>query len=262
MQKVNTFQLYSLGYEIAALKKLGSSSVRFGDIMFPLMSARTEIESLLNSTAIIVRTSKSAAVQLISAISAAVPLSYVDAFKLDHDRVIESWEIISISEAAKRFETVLAEELNTLDTYAVAQKGAYSTHELITNAQVIFPPNVRGRLPPQTVSDICEAGRCLAFENPTASAFHIMRAIESMILAYHKKITGNDAPSRMRNWGIYINKLRADDKHDPKIVNFLEHIKDSYRNPISHPEATLTIEEVLVLLGASTSLITQIALAL
>jgi len=39
-----------------------------------------------------------------------------------------------------------------------------------------------------------EAGRCLAFDLPTACAFHICRATEALMLTYYEALTGNAWP--------------------------------------------------------------------
>lgn len=83
-----------------------------------------------------------------------------------------------------------------------------------------------------------------------------------MLLAYYELVTESKAPTRMRNWGVYIKNLRATGKADPKILDFLDHIRETYRNPISHPEATITTDEMLVLFGVATAAIVQIAIAL
>lgn len=260
MRRVNTYSFFTLGKCLAPLKNL-EEGARIVPALVVLFQARSEVESLLNNNVVSVRICRHAAKELITEISGVVPTDFTEAMKIDKDKKFEWYAAYKIKEAAAKFETVLAEELNIVDTYAVAQKGAYSTAELIANAEIIFPEKVRSKLPSQTIHDIREAGKCLAFETPTASAFHIVRAVESVILAYFTKVTGKDAPTRMRNWGLYIKLLRDSGKSDPKVVNFIEHIKDNYRNPVTHPEAVLTVDEVQVLLGAACSAISQMTAA-
>lgn len=260
MRRVNTFLLFTLGRDLAPIQRLEPNSTVYGDALWPLLNARMQVESLLTNETIALRTCRQSAIQLNSAITNVIPADIREAYEKDKSEIVNWWYVNQIIEAAKKFETVLAEELNLLDTYAVAQKGAYSTPELVSNAEVIFPENIRAKLSMQTIQDIRQAGKCLAFETPTASGFHIVRAVESVILAYFQKVTGKQPPTRMRNWGLYIKALRSHAGSNPKILDFLEHIKNSYRNPVSHPEATLSIEEVQILLGVATSAISQMAL--
>ena len=91
---------------------------------------------------------------------------------------------------------------------------------------------------------INQAGRCLAFEVPTAALFHMFRAADSVLRRWYKQVTGVEPKVKMRNWGTYIRKLRECGV-DEKILSALEQIKELHRNPVIHPEAQISIEEVL-----------------
>lgn len=262
MRRINTFMLYSLGKELTPLHKIKERDAKYRDVMFQIFDARIQVNALLANDILSVRTCRQAAGQLVEAMNRVVPDDIDAAFQKDRDSDVNWWALRQIKDAVQKFETVLAEELNLIDTYAVAQKGAYSTPELVSNAEVMFSKIIQEKLPPLAVHDIREAGKCLAFETPTAAAFHIVRAIESVILAYFSSVLNRQPPTRMRNWGIYIKAIRDSGRGDAKILDFLEHIKNNYRNPVSHPEAVLTVEEVLVLLGVAVGAITQMALAL
>lgn len=262
MKRINTFVLYKLGKDLRPLEDLDEDEAFYGKILWILYYARTQVKSLLENDVLPIKTCRKAASELIAAINAVVPEDVQEAIKKDKDEKIEWWPVRQIKESASKFETILTEELAIVDTYSVTQKGAYSTSELINNAEVMFPKNLIAKLPAQAIQDIREAGKCLAFETPTAAAFHIVRAIESVILTYYSKILGGKTPGRMRNWGVYIKALRDSGAADTKILDFLDHIKNSYRNPVSHPDAILTIEEVQVLLGVAVGAMTQMAIAL
>lgn len=256
--------LYTLGKELRPLADIDESivSTKYGQVFLPFLNARVQVQALLASHDLSLKICAQAARQLLEAISGVVPEDISEAIQRNKDDELVWWHVKRVKDAAQKFETVLAEELNILDTYAVAQKGAYSTSELVSNAEVIFPESVRKKLPPRSISDIREAGKCLAFETPTAAAFHIVRAIESVIVVYYAKVLGDELPPRIRNWGVYIKKLRESGKADARIVEFLDHIRGNYRNPVSHPEETLTVDEVLVLLSVAVGAMTQMGLAL
>lgn len=263
MRRVNTFAFYTLAKHLKPIEALPETTT-YGEVVLPLVNARWQVESLLNNEVVPLRICRHAALQLINTITDIVPKELQEAFKSERDRteVISWWHLNPIREAASRFETVLAEELNVQDTYSVAQKGVYATAELIESAERMIPESLRAKMSDQAIFDLREAGKCLAFETPTASAFHLLRSVESMLLAYYELVTESKAPTRMRNWGVYIKNLRATGKADPKILDFLDHIRETYRNPISHPEATITTDEMLVLFGVATAAIVQIAIAL
>jgi hypothetical protein len=85
--------------------------------------------------------------------------------------------------------------------------------------------------------------------------------MESMIREYHLRLTGKHIAARSRNWGAYIRDLNNHGA-DTKVTAYLSHIKDFYRNPIVHPEVTLTSEQALSLFSAAVSAIVQLDAAI
>jgi hypothetical protein len=71
---------------------------------------------------------------------------------------------------------------------------------------------------------------------------------------YFSNVTGKPLPTRMRNWSIYIKALKKHPDHSER-VTFLDHIRESYRNPILHPEVVVSEDEAESLLGACASAI-------
>jgi hypothetical protein len=175
------------------------------------------------------------------------------------DTPLQPYQISLLSQKAKDFETVLANELPGLATYSVSPKGIYSTDDLITNAELQIPEKYRHVLSEKAKADIQQAGKCLAFELPTASAFHMWRAVESIMDSYHEALTTKNFADAgvTRNWGAYIKALEAA-KAERKITVFLDHIREGYRNPISHPNEMLELDEAFALFGPATSVIGQL----
>lgn len=157
---------------------------------------------------------------------------------------------------ARNFETIFAAELNSINTYFVSQKLAYETRILIESADHLFPENIRNEIPKEAIDDIKQAGRCIAFDIPTAAAFHIIRATENVILQYYNKLGGKLMKPKMRNWDAYITVLKKCGA-DTKVTAFLNHIRGQYRNPVLHPETMLESQQAHVLLGACVSAIVQ-----
>jgi hypothetical protein len=160
-----------------------------------------------------------------------------------------------------RFEIILQNECANLHTYLIPQKLGYDTTALISSGVTLLGEEARAIIPPEAIEDMNQAGRCLAFDIATATGFHVIRATESVIRLYYKKVTGSLLAKKNRNWGAYIKGLRAANA-DEKITAFLDHIRESYRNPITHPEETLTPEEAQNLLGVCVSAISQMAAAI
>jgi hypothetical protein len=151
--------------------------------------------------------------------------------------------------SALEFETVLSAELQTLTTYHATQKGIYSTTDLIERAEKALSPSIVGKLDPEMIQEIREAGKCLAFDVPTAAGFHTMRAVEAVLHAYYVKVCDQpaDAP-KLESWGAYIAALhkKRDVAKDPDIQEvevLLQQLKDRHRNLIMHPEIVLSDDD-------------------
>lgn len=129
---------------------------------------------------------------------------------------------------------------------------------LLRNARHLLSLSVLNEMP-EVASDIDEAGRCWLFDTYTAVGFHLMRATEAVIRKYYKAATGIEPKTKFRNWGAYIANLEKCPPADQNIVRFLKQIKDSYRNPILHPDQNLSSEDAQVLVGVCVSAICMMA---
>jgi len=163
--------------------------------------------------------------------------------------------------AIATFEATFTSEAADCNIFAVSKKGTHSTLDLMERATDNFSPDIQARLTPEMKFDLCEAGRCLALDCHTASGYHILRAVERLIIKYVEKVTGKSYGLKNRNWGAYISVLKAHNA-DASVIGYLGHIKDFYRNPIIHPEDTLDHNEAFSLFHASLSAITQLDAAI
>jgi len=201
---------------------------------------------------------RAAAAVLRSFLNAGLPERIEDVFKVDPKLKVSTYLIEQVVDRLKEFETILANEMPGIPTYYVRAKGIYSTDELISNSMQHIPDELQKFLPVKAQTDVNESGRCLAFEVATASAFHMWRAVESVMDAYYRSLTGKNfiEVEINRNWGSYIQALK-DAKAEDKITGFLDHIRKEYRNPVSHPEETLELDEAFNLFGTGLSAIGQ-----
>jgi hypothetical protein len=63
---------------------------------------------------------------------------------------------------------------------------------------------------PSAAFDLDEAGKCLAFERPTAAVFHLMRLMEIGLKATARCLGIPDPiKARERNWGEILRKIEA-----------------------------------------------------
>lgn len=250
MRRVNSGAFYKLGQALKPLSKIQEGS-RYQDVFGDLIDARTHIGQLLNNEVVPIRTSKNAAKALLAAIGNVIPEDFTEAVKDFAKRpALTSYDSWLITDALGKFEHVLIEELGILDTYSVSQKGVYSTSDLIENADKIVNQEFKAFFSPEGIIDIQQAGRCLAFNLPTAAAFHILRAVEAVIRQYYAAVVKSTQKSKSRNWGAYIKGLEECGA-DKKAIAVIRGIKDNYRNPIIHPEETVTLDEAIALFGIS-----------
>jgi hypothetical protein len=166
------------------------------------------------------------------------------------NREIGPWDAYRVTSGLSKFENILAAEFGLAPFYLVSKKRGYDTADLIENAIVLFPQDLPAKVP-EAVDDINSAGRCIAFELPTATGFHIHRANESILHRYYDAATAGKTRPSGRNIGDYLAELKKHSAGDPKILSALKDLKDLHRNPLVHPEHSLEdIDEAIALVNA------------
>lgn len=265
MQRVNEFAFYELALKIHGLTEVDDSqSVKYSAIWLHWSNARDAVNEIYRQRPLNFTTP--AANALYRAITEVVPEKWEDMIaKLPkHDEGasesdLPPWAVYRVKEAAREFETVLRNECFLMDTYFVTKKGTYSTVDLVERAHYHIPEPTRASLPDLTKRDLDQAGKCMAFDVPTAAAFHLLRGTEAVIREYYLAVVPGpkQASPKMRNWGTYIRLLKNHDG-DPKVIALLTHMKDMYRNPVIHPEEIYDDQRVQVLFGLCVSAIVVI----
>jgi hypothetical protein len=257
MQRVNEFDLYELGKKIHPLTVQPDEQLKFSKVWYSWWEARMALDTILGLRPLSV--AASAASRLRTLISNFVPEKLEDLAPLlpsdsNTEEPIVFWQTAQITDAAKEFETILAAECQVLDTYFISKKGTHSTKDLVENAHHQIPEPTRSLVPESTRNDFDQAGKCIAFDVPTAAAFHLLRGTEAIVRDYyHLQLPLSKAANpKMRNWGAYISTLKKYGA-DEKVTTLLTHIKDVYRNPVLHPEETYTDQDVQVLFGVCVS---------
>ena len=157
---------------------------------------------------------------------------------------IDQWQV---NHQREQFRTVFLAELGTLPSFFVTQKPPYDTHVLLDSGEGLMPSDLPQKVP-EAVFDAKEAAKAVAYELGTACGFHAFRVLESVVRRYHSKLSGGQAQPKQRNLGVYIRALTSCGG-DPKVIATLTQLKDLHRNPLSHPEAALRLEEAISILG-------------
>ncbi|HVC46205.1 MAG TPA: hypothetical protein VND90_03060 [Terracidiphilus sp.] len=265
MQQLNVHDYYELGKHNDAIENVVSKAegpILLKSIVWSLFLARWGYNTILATPCALLPASQRAAHVVVDAISAIVPEAVEEIFAIDANATIAPYSIGSITDSIKNFETILKNDMPEMSTFAVTQIGIFRTEDLIYRSYLQIDEDLRKLLEPLALEDITQAGKCLAFSLPTASAFHLSRAIETCMNQYYEALTGNpfDLSSVANNWGVKTQALK-DNGADAKITEFLIHIRRAYRNPITHPDVILEAGEALALFPQAISVISMMLAA-
>ena len=249
--------IFELANSLELLSRLPDEDVPFQDIFFDLFQAENTLRSLIQSSLFspYLRVSFQLAQTMMGAIQRETGPDKT------YTRTIARYELWVIKNSYAQYRTALLAELGSLNSYFVTQKGGYDTVTLLMFGENLFPADLVSKVP-EAIVDAKEAAKCLAFEMSTACGFHAFRATESVLRRYHAHVTGGAAPPKLRTLGVYIKSLTSSGHGDPKVLAALKQMTDLHRNPIAHPEAILTTEEAISILGVARSAIGAMLAAL
>ncbi|MFD7129442.1 MULTISPECIES: hypothetical protein [Streptomyces] len=152
-------------------------------------------------------------------------------------------------------ETVLA-ETQGYESYVVTDK-RYPVDTLLGKPERLMAPGVFQELPPIAQYDFKEAGRCIAFELPTAAAFHLMRGTEDVLKFFYCEMVKQKRATLM--WGPMVKSLRLKKRNAPPsvLLTNLDSLRIEFRNPTQHPEKVYDIHEVQDLLSLSVDVVNR-----
>jgi hypothetical protein len=157
----------------------------------------------------------------------------------------------------------LAAECEGFEAYIVTPK-RLDVKRLLTDVPGLLAPGVFMKLPDVARYDLTEAGTCIAFERPTAAAFHLLRTTESVMREFYRTLVRRNRLAPPLLWGPMVIDLRARRRVQPytNVLETLDHIRRSFRNPTQHPEKIYDIQEVQDLWGLCVDSISRMAAAL
>lgn len=164
------------------------------------------------------------------------------------DYVLSEADASQINGVAKSLRVVLDAEAAGSMAY-VALDRRYAVEKLLADIGSVLAPGVMSALSPVARYDLQEAGRCIAFGLPTAAAFHGLRATEDTLRQLYRHFV---KIKRMKTllWKPMVDALRAKQKRPPDVLlDNLDNIRLSFRNPTDHPEKIYDIEEAQDLFG-------------
>jgi len=162
--------------------------------------------------------------------------------KAGTDKVAE--KAAELSGAMTDLRRTLDAELSTKYAFRITPK-VIETEKLLERVPDLFAPSAFSRLPEIAKFDFTEAAQCIAFERPTAAAFHVLRGTEAVLRVFYET-TVRTKRIKNRMWGPLVTDMRGRSKCGVHgvLLNHLDHIRNAFRNPTQHPEAKYDIHEV------------------
>lgn len=177
--------------------------------------------------------------------------------KLKDDELIGTTLASKLQSQMSIFEKIVFAESSTKDIYVLPPR-RFNSDYLINAPEKLFKKDVFNSLPDLARTDISSACRCLLYGEATAAAFHILRAAEDVLKQYyfdHKKTKRLNKPM----WGPMCIELKALKRNPPPkvLLDSLDLVRNSYRNPTQHPEAVYDIETAQDLFGVCIDLVNK-----
>jgi len=156
-------------------------------------------------------------------------------------------------------ERIVFAEAQTKNIYVLPQRRFHSDY-LIRNQDKLFEDGVFEKFSELAQYDIKSSCRCLLFGESTASAFHILRATEAVLKDYYLH---HIKRKRLKNpmWKAMLCELRRKKQKKPPTVllNSLDLVRESYRNPTQHPDAIYDINSAQDLFGVCLDVLGKMA---
>jgi len=266
MKRINRYDLYTLACEFYPLKQITREDQPANDFFLDFFAVNRAVRRLLSGKPIKLSVSRPAAQELVNRLKQIEENYFLDpeTNKItypDDDVVIGGYEIIGLKQSLENFEHVLKAELEASASYDVPQRAIYNTEDLIERADMMFPDSVRDSLNNEARGDFRAAGRCLAFNLPTASGFHIARAVERVLWDYYVRFTSDKVGKK--TMGTLVGELKkltgGDGKPlpDKKTLRDLDQFVEYDRNPLIHPTCVLEEDDALILFSNGFSAITS-----
>ncbi len=246
MLRISGDYIYTLAATLTPLGAVSETSTRFQIYAF-LKEAIPVLDNLLSYNTPGLRSSWHKGNELLAVAREVFELIEQDPASAGQS--LEARELRSLSKALLNFEIPLKAELAVANLYLLTTKGAYDTGTLAEFGVNAFPETLAQKVP-DSVYDAQQGGRCIAFDLPTASAFHMHRAHEAVVHAYFRALAPAEKPPERQAIGTWLVALeKAGATKDIRAT--LRDINNLHRNPVLHPEQTLKdSSEAIALLGS------------
>lgn len=173
------------------------------------------------------------------------------------DPTIQSVHKMNIGRETQAFETLFRADLLEMHLYGVPQVLGYDTSTLIEEGEKLIEVEYQDILSQLAVSDLRDATRCLALDISTACVFHINRATEEVMRRYHQEFIGPlPTDYKDKTMGALYAAFKTAGIGATLLAD-IKHVKDHYRNFVSHPDVTFTSKQARTILPSCVGVINQ-----
>ena len=254
MDRINLFSFYQLGYALHPVTFL-KDQMTFGRLNQWTSQLRPMLETLMEGKPVELR-NKAPVEELVQAIKNATPKQEEEGFAgyvKSLEQEVLAFHVQSIAHAAAKFEVVLSNDFPIFHSYLIPEHGLHSVDTLINNPERAFEESMvehLGKLIGEPLVDFRESARCLAFGFSTACGFHVVRSAEAVLRNWYK--SADPKAEFETEWKGCIDGIRSKNKNNKNeehkaqvaaILNVLDQIRETHRNPLMHPEVTLDENE-------------------
>lgn len=181
--------------------------------------------------------------------------------KIDSDNKIDTDLANKLIKEMEKIEKIVFSESTIKTVYSLPQR-RYNREYLLNTPDKLLNKEVYNKISDMAKFDFNSACRCILYGEGTAVAFHILRATEATLKHYYFHYIKRKRLEKPM-WGPMTNKLRdkRTNKPDPNILNSLDNVRISYRNPTQHPEIKYDIDSAQDLFGLCVDLINKMTIA-
>jgi len=171
--------------------------------------------------------------------------------ELASTRTITEAETAYLTAAARiTRETLLAEASGKISF--IASDKRYTVDKLMNDVGSLMGGGVYESLPDIAKYDFEEGGKAIAFDLPTAAAFHILRGTEAVLRDFYCRVVRRERIPEPRMWAAMVKGMR-NRRNAPSslLLDNLDSLRSNFRNPTQHPEKSYDLDEVQDLLALS-----------
>lgn len=180
--------------------------------------------------------------------------------KTNSDYKLSTDEAIELANITNDVISTLVAEARGNVAFIVTDK-RIDVNKLLSDVPALMAPNIFESLPDIAAYDFIEAGKCIAFERATAAAFHLVRGTEAVLRHFYCSVVKRSRVELL--WKQVVDHLRSRQKPPPKpLLDNLDNIRHSFRNPTQHPDKIYDIQEVQDLFGLCIDVINRMIVEL